>query len=60
MQLVKKMARIGVESAFEVLVKARALEAEGKSVYDKVAVVLTDLEMPEMDGFTLTRNIKIH
>ena len=23
-----------------------------------VAVVLTDLEMPEMDGFTLTRNIK--
>ena len=25
---------------------------------DKVALVLTDLEMPEMDGFTLTRNIK--
>jgi two-component system, chemotaxis family, chemotaxis protein CheV len=23
-----------------------------------VALVLTDLEMPEMDGFTLTRNIK--
>ena len=32
--------------------------AEGSSVYDKVALVLTDLEMPEMDGFTLTRNIK--
>jgi len=32
--------------------------AEGKSVKDKVALVLTDLEMPEMDGFTLTRNIK--
>lgn len=32
--------------------------AEGKTVRDKVAVVLTDLEMPEMDGFTLTRNIK--
>ena len=31
---------------------------DGKSVYDKVALVLTDLEMPEMDGFTLTRNIK--
>jgi two-component system chemotaxis response regulator CheV len=27
-------------------------------VQDKVAVVLTDLEMPEMDGFMLTRNIK--
>lgn len=31
---------------------------EGKSVRDQVALVLTDLEMPEMDGFTLTRNIK--
>ena len=31
---------------------------QGKSVKDKVALVLTDLEMPEMDGFTLTRNIK--
>ena len=32
--------------------------AQGKSAKDKVAVVLTDLEMPEMDGFTLTRLIK--
>ena len=32
--------------------------AEGKPVRDKVALVLSDLEMPEMDGFTLTRNIK--
>jgi aspartate/methionine/tyrosine aminotransferase len=32
MQLAQKMARIGVESAFEVLVKARALEAQGKNI----------------------------
>ena len=32
MHLVKKMATIGVESAFDVLVKARALEAQGKSI----------------------------
>ncbi len=32
--------------------------AQGKSILDQVALVLTDLEMPEMDGFTLTRNIK--
>ena len=32
MHLVDKMARIGVESAFDVLVKARALEAQGKSI----------------------------
>ena len=31
---------------------------EGKFIQDKVALVLTDLEMPVMDGFTLTRNIK--
>jgi two-component system chemotaxis response regulator CheV len=42
--------------------KLQALHAEataqGKSIRDKVALVLTDLEMPEMDGFTLTKNIK--
>jgi len=37
---------------------ARAAEQEGKPLTDKVAMVLTDLEMPEMDGFTLTRKIK--
>lgn len=33
-------------------------KAEGQSTQDRVAIVLTDLEMPEMDGFTLTRHIK--
>ena len=33
-------------------------EAEGKPISEKIALVLTDLEMPEMDGFTLTRKIK--
>lgn len=37
---------------------AREAKAEGKRVEDKVQLVLTDLEMPEMDGFTLTRKIK--
>jgi aspartate aminotransferase len=32
MRLAERMSRIGVESAFDVLVKARALEATGKSV----------------------------
>ena len=32
--------------------------AEGKAAKSKIAVVLTDLESPEMDGFTLTRLIK--
>ena len=34
--------------------------AEGRSAADRVALVLTDLEMPVMDGFTLTRNINQH
>src|SRR6476659_620118 len=32
MQLVEAMSRIGVESAFEVLVQARALEKQGRSI----------------------------
>src|SRR3989454_12769304 len=32
MQLVEKMSRIGTESAFEVLAKARALEKQGRNV----------------------------
>jgi two-component system chemotaxis response regulator CheV len=52
------MTRTGQE-AWDRL-NAIAVEAQkaGKSVHDRVALVLTDLEMPEMDGFTLTRNIK--
>ena len=37
---------------------AAEAKAEGQHVKDKVCMVLTDVEMPEMDGFTLTRNIK--
>lgn len=37
---------------------AAQAQAEGVPVTDKIALVLTDLEMPEMDGFTLTRKIK--
>jgi two-component system, chemotaxis family, chemotaxis protein CheV len=33
-------------------------QKEGTAVADHIAMVLTDLEMPEMDGFTLTRRIK--
>src|SRR6266496_3208487 len=32
MELAERMSRIGVESAFDVLVQARALEAQGRSV----------------------------
>jgi two-component system, chemotaxis family, chemotaxis protein CheV len=37
---------------------AREAQEEGVRARDKIALVLTDLEMPEMDGFMLTRLIK--
>ena len=52
------MTKSGKECWDQLNAIASAAETEGKSVYDRVALVLTDLEMPEMDGFTLTRNIK--
>lgn len=53
-----EMTKSGKEAWDRLNAIARAAEAEGKTVLDRVAMVLTDLEMPEMDGFTLTRNIK--
>ncbi|MEO6354930.1 MAG: chemotaxis protein [Oxalobacteraceae bacterium] len=52
------MTKTGKEAWERLQVIADAALAEGKTVQDKVALVLTDLEMPEMDGFTLTRKIK--
>jgi two-component system chemotaxis response regulator CheV len=52
------MVKSGKEAWDQLNSIANTAEAEGKSVHDKVALVLTDLEMPEMDGFTLTRHIK--
>lgn len=52
------MTKSGKEAWDQLNALASSAEAEGKTVYDKVALLLTDLEMPEMDGFTLTRNVK--
>ncbi len=53
-----EMLKSGQEAWDRLNAIARNAEAEGLTIADKVAMVLTDLEMPEMDGFTLTRNIK--
>jgi len=52
------MCKTGKEAWDKLQAISDKAEAEGKTVGDKIALVLTDLEMPEMDGFTLTRNIK--
>ena len=52
------MCKTGKEAWDQLQAISDKAEANGKTVSDKIALVLTDLEMPEMDGFTLTRNIK--
>lgn len=52
------MFTTGLEAWNHIKKMAQDAQNEGKSITDKIALVLTDLEMPEMDGFTLTRNIK--
>ncbi len=53
-----EMTKTGQEAWDRLQAIDTAARAEGLTVQDKVALVLTDLEMPVMDGFTLTRNIK--
>jgi two-component system, chemotaxis family, chemotaxis protein CheV len=38
---------------------AETAESQGRPVSDLVTVVVTDVEMPEMDGYVLTRKIKL-
>jgi two-component system chemotaxis response regulator CheV len=52
------MTKTGQEAWERLQAIEEEAHAEGKTAHDKVALVLTDLEMPVMDGFTLTRNIK--
>ncbi|MDE2429370.1 MAG: chemotaxis protein CheV [Burkholderiales bacterium] len=52
------MTKTGKEAWEKLQSLATAAQGEGRTIYDKVAMVLTDLEMPEMDGFSLTRKIK--
>lgn len=52
------MTKTGKEAWDRLQSISDAAVSEGKSVHDKIALVLTDLEMPEMDGFTLTRHVK--
>ncbi len=52
------MCKTGKEAWDQLQAISAKAQADGHTVRDRVALVLTDLEMPEMDGFTLTRNIK--
>ncbi len=52
------MTKTGKEAWDRLNAMAADAKKEGATIQDRIALVLTDLEMPEMDGFTLTRHIK--
>jgi two-component system chemotaxis response regulator CheV len=52
------MAMNGRQAWDELLKIADYAESAGRSVKDHVQLVLTDVEMPEMDGYILTKSIK--
>jgi len=53
-----EMYKTGKEAWDRIVQIGNEIGEQGGPITDRVALVLTDLEMPEMDGFTLTRNIK--
>jgi two-component system, chemotaxis family, chemotaxis protein CheV len=56
---IRGMASMNGRQAWDELLKiADYAEASGHPVRDYVQLVLTDVEMPEMDGYILTKNIK--
>lgn len=56
---IEYVAAINGRRAVEELQKIAAhAQASGRSVRDLVSVILTDVEMPEMDGYILTKTIK--
>jgi two-component system chemotaxis response regulator CheV len=62
-QVKKALTALGLEiemakNGLEALNMLKALAEETGDVTDKVGVLVSDIEMPEMDGYTLTAEIK--
>lgn len=62
-QVKKALMNIGLEiemakNGKEALDRLKELAAETGNINDKVALLVSDIEMPEMDGYTLTTEIR--
>ncbi|ATE60633.1 chemotaxis protein [Thauera sinica] len=56
---VRHIGSVNGRQAWEELKKVAAhAQAHGRAIKDFVSLVLTDVEMPEMDGYILTKHIK--
>ena len=57
------MSSLGLEielakNGLEALERLKEIAAETGDITDKVGVLISDIEMPEMDGYTLTAEIR--
>ncbi|MDH5650112.1 MAG: chemotaxis protein [Gammaproteobacteria bacterium] len=64
-QIKRTLDSIDVESSYtcdgiEALEFLNAMIEDGGAIDDKLAMVIADIEMPRMDGYTLTKKIKEH
>jgi len=53
-----RFATNGKQAWEELQLAATEAEGRGEKLKDSIQLVLTDVEMPEMDGYVLTKNIK--
>ena len=53
-----QQATNGLEAWEKLQTMAARTQQEGSSLKDQISVILTDAEMPEMDGYVLAKNIK--
>ncbi|MDE3118071.1 MAG: chemotaxis protein CheV [Nitrospirota bacterium] len=51
-------ATTGREAWTQLAALADKAQAEGKSIREEVHLILSDIEMPEMDGFALTKQVR--
>ncbi len=58
MNIPARLFTTGLEAWNHINQLASEAKEEGMPILEKIGLVLTDIEMPEMDGFTLTRQLK--